>query len=216
MSNTVSPNCSSTYHKTKDNIVTKIVTQNITKRATKTTPADWLRISLAVCLTLLLEVVLPGNGGNLFRTLRSMLWRSSHSCGWTFLTFFVISEIMELLDISVCKNNSCNYFVSIYLSSANEVWPKVMFLRLSVILFRGGGVSQYAMGRGVSASGFTGVYTHWADTPRQADTPLDTHTLGRHPMDTPATRQTPHPLPRDGHWSGWYASYCTGMHSCIL
>ena len=62
---------------------------------------------------------------------------------------------------------------------------KVMFLHLLVILFTG-----------VSTPGSGGVH------------PLDTHPPGHTPR-TPLSRHIP--THRDGHWSGWYASYCNAF-----
>ena len=70
---------------------------------------------------------------------------------------------------------------------------KVMFLHLSVILFRGGCLPQYMLG-----------YTPQADTP-WADTTPDRHPpLGRH---IPLGRPLPAETAADG-------THPTGMHSC--
>ena len=86
---------------------------------------------------------------------------------------------------------------------------KVMFLHLSVILFTVG-----VSGRHPSEQ----TPLEKTHTP-QADTPLDTHPPGTHtpgqtprladpssadPLSTPPRADT---SPRDGHCSGWYASY---------
>ena len=99
--------------------------------------------------------------------------------------------------------------VGVLLLPTNEVWGKVMFLHMSVILFTGvcvfqhvmdkGCVFQHAMGKGVSASGSGGVslwvhgvclwgqdvYTPWInpqeDTPGQTP-PGHTHIPSRHPL----------------------------------
>ena len=74
---------------------------------------------------------------------------------------------MELLDISVCTNNSCNYFYR-----PQRSWGKVMFLQASVILLTGGGVPH----------------------PPGADTPQSTHPLEHTPPHIrPSREQTPHP-----------------------
>ena len=92
-SNNRSPNCSNMYHSVNDITVTKIVIESITSRATKTTPADWLRIVLAVCFIPRLYIPQPGSAGNFLRTFCSILCRRRQSWGQVFLTFFVISTI---------------------------------------------------------------------------------------------------------------------------
>ena len=104
---------------------------------------------------------------------------------------------------------------------------KVMFLRLSVILFTGEGMypnMQWAGGvhpsmqRGVCLWVKRGC-TPYGQTPTRVDTPwtyppADTHP-GRHPLDIPLGR---HPLgrhPQDGHWSCWYTSYLNALLSII-
>ena len=81
-----------------------------------------------------------------------------------------------------------------------------MFLRLSVILFTGGGVhpqTDIPPGR-----------PSWADTPRQTPPP-GRLTLGRHiPPGRHPPRQT---VPRDDHCSGRYASYWNAfLYSCYV
>ena len=64
--------------------------------------------------------------------------------------------------------------ISYWLPSKNEVWGKVMFLHLSVILFMGWGCLPHCM------LGYTQPLGPEADTPGQ--TPLlGRHPLGRHP-----------------------------------
>ena len=121
------------------------------------------------------------------------------------------------------------------LPPANEVWGKVIFLHLSVILFTGGVVSQHALqvvsqhalqqvsgggGGGIPCSGIPaciaggGLQTHtWGD--------LQAHIRGQgspgpHPgglqahtweggLCIPACTEATPPM--DGYCSGWYASY---------
>ena len=100
--------------------------------------------------------------------------------------------------------------VKTFLPLANEVWGKVMFLHLSVILFTEVGcVSQHAMGQ----------------TPQRLTPPWQTHLgrhpigrhpLGRHPLGR-SPRQTPLP-PSDTSGYGQRAggTHRTGMHTCFL
>ena len=93
--------------------------------------------------------------------------------------------------------------------TARNVVAQGNVLHVSVILFTGGGI--------------------WQTPPIQADTPPGRHPLaGRHPPGRHhlgrypySPRQTPpypspHPSrnPRDGHCSGWYASYWNAFLFC--
>ena len=76
-----------------------------------------------------------------------------------------------------------SYLLTVFLPAASEVWGKVVFSQASLS-------PQVGCGR---------------HPPRQ--TPGQTHPRQTHPLrQTPHPGQTP-PLPRDGHWSGRYASY---------
>ena len=84
------------------------------------------------------------------------------------------------------------------LPPTNEVWGKVMFLHLSVILFTGECIPACS-GQGVCIPTCNGAgmgVCLWVYTP-----------LGRHPPDT-------HPLPEETSEVG--GTHPTGMHSCSL
>ena len=94
----------------------------------------------------------------------------------------------------------CTFNLKTELLPANEVWSKVMFLHLSVILFTGGCLSQHAVG---------GCTPPWADNPTR-QTPADPP--GRHsPRQTPPSGR--HPLLRMATEAG--GTHPTGMHSCF-
>ena len=74
----------------------------------------------------------------------------------------------------------------------NEVWGKVMFLRLSV---------SHSVHRGCLPLGLGGVY-------HLLDTCLDRHThIQTYPPDTSTHLPLEAPPRWGSHWSGWYASY---------
>ena len=88
-----------------------------------------------------------------------------------------------------------------FLPPANEVWGKVIFLHLSVILFHGGGE-------------YLGRYTSWAGTPSQAGTPPgQVHPLA----GTPLGRYTPS-SPLDRYTCPWAGTPPRQVHplECIL
>ena len=92
---------------------------------------------------------------------------------------------------NIYKENAVYYMVLLFLPPANEVWGKVMFLHLSVILFTGECcVFQHATGGGgvVSASGPGGVHPQG-----------HTHTPGQTPPWTYTHTHPGPPPPRDGH-----------------
>ena len=104
--------------------------------------------------------------------------------------------------------------------AANEVWGKVIFLHLSVILFTGGGCLP--LGSGSSASG-SGGFCLWVEggvclLVWGGYTPGHTHTHGQ-----PPSSRTPLPLKR----SPWThppvkmaieadGTHPTGIHSCLV
>ena len=127
--------------------------------------------------------------------------------------------------------NTVKYYHILLLPPANEVWGKVIFLHLSVILFTGGSASVHAgipqpppnqalpwtrhylppsrhlPTRHPPDQAPPGVDTPWSrHLPPEADTPQSRHPLTRHPPE-----QTHPPLPM-ACWeiqstSGRYASY---------
>ena len=118
--------------------------------------------------------------------------------------------------------NTVKYHHILLLPPANEVWSKVIFLHLSVILFTGGSASVHD---GIPQPPRPG--TPWTrDCSPPSDTPQTRHPLGqtppgsdtpwsRHPhpeADTPQTRHPPHTPLRSACWeirstSGRYASH---------
>ena len=111
--------------------------------------------------------------------------------------------------VSPCKKNK-------YLPPANEVWGKVMFLHLSVILFGGRGVSQHAVDRGVcitacngqglcipACTGAGGVCPGdvWWTPPRQTPLP-QRRPLKRNPPSTETATEAG-------------GTHPTGLHSCL-
>ena len=111
------------------------------------------------------------------------------------------------------------------ITARNEVWGKVIFLHLSVILFTEGGVPGQVpplAGTPPRQVHPLGRYTSWTGTPWQVHTPRQVHPLGRYPRQihplgqgTPPGRYTPwqvHPIRSSACWeiqatSGRYASY---------
>ena len=83
---------------------------------------------------------------------------------------------------------------STLLPPANEVWGKVMFLHLSVILFTGGGES---------APLHAGIHSPGRDT-----------TLGRHPLGRNPLGQTLLLPNTRGYGEQMGGTHSTGMHTC--
>ena len=103
---------------------------------------------------------------------------------------------------------------------ANEVWGKVIFLHLSVILFTGGGkyLGRFPPGRSTPlGSTHLGRYTPLRQVPHQQVHPLGRYTPQVHPPGryAPPTGTPPgrvHPPGGSACWeiratSGWYASH---------
>ena len=93
------------------------------------------------------------------------------------------------------------------LPPANEVWGKVIFLHLSVILFPGGVPGQVPS---PLAGTHPGRYTPWQVHPQQV------HPQGRY---TPIPHWTVTPSPQAVHarryWQQAGSTHPTGMHSCF-
>ena len=101
-------------------------------------------------------------------------------------------------------------FVCLILSPANEVWGKVIFLHLSVILFTGG---KY-LGRYPRADTPPGRYTPWQVHPRAGAPPWQVH-----PWQVPPGRYPPGRYLRQcmlGYGQQAGGTHPTGMHSCFL
>ena len=99
----------------------------------------------------------------------------------------------------------------------NEVWAKVMFLHLSVILSTGGGHL-------VSAPLHAGIHTPLGRHPLGRH-PLGRHPLGRHPLGRHPPgrhplgrhpRQTPPPPSTTGYGQQAGGTHPIGLHSCFL
>ena len=121
------------------------------------------------------------------------------------------------------------FHLAYFLPPANEVWGKVTFLHLSVILFVGGVCIPAYNGAGECLPLGLGDVCLWvqggvhiprpdthtlgrhpqADTPIQPDTPLDTHTHTHTHTHTPG--QIP-PIEMTIETSG---THPTGIHSCV-
>ena len=96
----------------------------------------------------------------------------------------------------------------LFLPPANEVWGKVIFLHLSVILFTGGGGSTWA--------GTPQQVPPLAGTPARAGTPWQVHPPGRYtPRQVhPPGRYTPQQSML-GYGQQADGTHPTGMHSCL-
>ena len=105
------------------------------------------------------------------------------------------------------KHNGPRAFVSILwsqsLQPANEVWGKVMFLHLCVILFTGGGVSLTETPTRQKTS-WTAI--PWIETPLDRDTPLD--------KDTPFPRQRPPRMVKSGRYASYWNAFLFHVVSC--
>ena len=121
--------------------------------------------------------------------------------GWTLLPLDLGSLSLELSSQSITP----------LLPPTKEVWGKVMFLHVSVILFSRAGVSAPQCGgcfQGVCTLPWTHPQTHtpWRHTPAHAHTHTHKHT----PL---CVHRHTHSHPRHGQRAG--STHPTGMLSCL-
>ena len=100
----------------------------------------------------------------------------THKCPG--INVYPTSHLCVVLHILIfCIIN--DFYTSIIITGRNEVVAKVMFLLVSVILSRGGGLPQCMLGYHPPPKHTPGKHTPWQAPPQEAHTsPVSTHTPG--------------------------------------
>ena len=114
-----------------------------------------------------------------------------------------------------CRRLNSSLHMALFLPPANEVWGKVIFLHLSVILFTGGSVpGQVHPQAGTPPAGNPGQVHPSGQVHPPAGTPLGKYTpKAGTPLAGPPGRYTPQQCML-GYGQQAGGTHPTGMHSC--